>query len=133
MSTPDTIEGRQALYREKFAAIQADGGLTKPLVHACCYHSGPKWFSGYAFSPDHAGAIAGHVSSTLYFAHHDMVTSGWKDDIYQRACPDGFEVLWLGDLEKEEIEGMAFAGKLRAFLLWAQGAEPPSLEDPDSD
>lgn len=41
---------------------------------------------------------AGHVSSSLGFAKHDIgVTSDWKHDKYRELYPQGYELEWVDD------------------------------------
>ena len=42
--------------------------------------------------------LAGHCSSTLDWAKHDIgLTSDWKHADYKEHCPDGYELEWIDD------------------------------------
>lgn len=78
-------------------------------IFVWCYEV-PEWGRGHvashAMTEDGRG-VAGHVSSSIGWAHQDMIGSGWKDDAYKSAYPDGYEVVWLGDDPESSAEWRA--------------------------
>ena len=65
--------------------------------------------AAYAMLED-GRAIASHLSSNDEWAKHDMgITSDWKHDTYQQYCPDGYELVWVDDPDKNPEWQAAFA------------------------
>ena len=57
---------------------------------------------GYAMTEQGVG-LASHLSSSEAFSKHDIgLTSDWHHDSYAEACPDGYEVEWVDDLDGHE-------------------------------
>jgi hypothetical protein len=57
----------------------------------------PHWdgVAGVALREDGV-LLAQHISSDANFAQFDMgITSKRKHDVYQRECPDGYELEWV--------------------------------------
>lgn len=47
--------------------------------------------------------LAGHVSSSVSWAKHDIgVNSDWKHELYDAKYPDGWEIEWVDDIENHE-------------------------------
>lgn len=60
-------------------------------------------YFGYAFI-ENEGLIASHFSSNEAFVRHDMgITSDWKHDRYDKECPDGWELEYLGVMSREDL------------------------------
>lgn len=51
--------------------------------------------AGYAITEDGRG-LASHLSSSEWFSKHDMY---WKHEAYAEACPDGYELEWVDDVD----------------------------------
>lgn len=78
-------------------------------IYLWCVHQGKQVFMGYALAEDGTG-LASHWSSDEQWSKHDMgLCSDWKHDIYKQHYPDGYEVAWLGEPEKDEGWKKAFA------------------------
>ena len=74
--------------------------------------SGHNWIETLAIHPD-GRILAGHVSSSLAFAKHDIgVTSDWKHNKYREACPEGFAVEWVEEPAKHPGVTAAHAAAL---------------------
>ena len=57
---------------------------------------------GYAIAEDGTG-LTSHLSSNPTWSQHDLgVTSDWHHDGYRKHYPDGYEVVWVEDIETHE-------------------------------
>jgi hypothetical protein len=44
--------------------------------------------------------LAKHLSSNTHWAKHDIgITSDWKHNYYKAHYPDGYELVWLDDVQ----------------------------------
>lgn len=65
-------------------------------------------YLAYAMAEDGTG-LCSHLSSTVGWAKHDVgLTSNWKHDLYDKHYPNGYELVWLDDPEKDEGWKKAF-------------------------
>ena len=56
---------------------------------------GTDWQHVMAMAED-GTVLAGHVSSSLMFAQHDIgYTSNWHHEVYKAHYPDGYELVWV--------------------------------------
>lgn|GEM_PF-5189722 len=64
------------------------------------------------------GGLCSHSCSTAGWVLHDMGVEGsdWKHDVYDEACPDGWELEYRGAIT------------LDGFLEWAEGHIPKKGE-----
>jgi hypothetical protein len=47
--------------------------------------------------------LAGHLCSNHAFIQHDMgLTSDWKHGEYKKACPNGYELIYIDDMGAPE-------------------------------
>ena len=61
--------------------------------------------------------LAQHLSSSLAFAKHDIgLTSGWKHDIYKKAYPDGYTLVWIDEKDLDAHLGWQEATRLNQEL-----------------
>lgn len=79
-------------------------GTNAQVNEIYCYVLG-RWEGGdvsvEAFSAD-GEVLAGHVSSNVAFAKHDIgITSERKHDKYREYYPDGYKLVWLDDPESD--------------------------------
>lgn len=45
---------------------------------------------------DNGAILAAHLSSGANWTRHDMgITSNWKHDVYEKECPNGYELEWV--------------------------------------
>lgn len=71
----------------------------KPKIFALVIGGHAGWLNVKALAED-GEVLAGHVSSTVEFAKHDIgVTSDWKHEHYQLHYPRGYEVEWVDNWE----------------------------------
>lgn len=74
----------------------------KTKIYLTCYDCGQRNYIGYALAED-GTALASHMSSSPEFSKHDLgLTSGWKHDIYQKYCPDGYVLEWVDNPNEHE-------------------------------
>ena len=70
---------------------------------------------GYALCEDGTN-LASHLCSDEYYVPHDMGMgdSIWKHETYDKHYPDGYELVWVGEIEKaiKDIPEFAEAVKL---------------------
>ena len=96
---------------------------------------GTDWQCGAALSED-GEFLAGHVSSSLGFARHDMgLTSDRKHEHYKERYPDGFELVWVDDARTHEGLLAAHAKHVAAGklgTLW-QRERAAAAKKPESD
>lgn len=49
--------------------------------------------------------LAGHICSDPAWGPHDLgVTSQWKHETYRKYYPDGFEVIWIADVNDDRLQ-----------------------------
>jgi len=61
--------------------------------------------------------LARHLSSSLAFAKHDIgLTSDWKHDIYKKAYPDGYALVWIDEKDLDAHLGWQEAMRLNQEL-----------------
>lgn len=54
--------------------------------------------------------VAGHISSSVYWAQNDIgITSTRKHELYQKQYPQGYELVWIDDIEKDARWKEAYA------------------------
>ena len=57
--------------------------------------------SGYALCED-GYVLTSHFSSNEPWFKHDMgITGDWKHDNYKKHCPEGYELIWIEDPQRE--------------------------------
>jgi len=90
----------------------------KPKIYLTAHNNGWGWV-GHSLAEDGTG-IAGHLSSSIDFAKHDMgLTSDWKHELYDAHYPDGYELEWI-DMENLD----SHEGWQKALELNKKTAEP---------
>ena len=75
--------------------------MSKPTkIYLYTIEQGPNWWLGFALAEDGFG-LTSHISSTRAWSQHDLgLTSEVKHDIYRKYYPDGYELVWLDEPEK---------------------------------
>ena len=64
---------------------------------------------GYAVDKDF-NCISNHYSSGIGWTMHDMgITSDWQRDKYEKAFPNGYELVWIGGFKSVEDAKLAVA------------------------
>lgn len=76
--------------------------MDKPKIYVYCLPA-PGWrpgdVIGYAVAEDGEG-LASHLSSGEGYARHDMgITGTWKHDAYAAKYPDGYDLVWVDDVD----------------------------------
>jgi hypothetical protein len=72
-----------------------DNGQELPKIYCLIDSENSMGLSVSAVAED-GNCIAGHLSSTLSYAKHDIgINSDWKHEQYYAKYPDGFELVWL--------------------------------------
>lgn len=102
--------------------MASDGEKPKIYIISMNFR-GARDVRGGALAEDGTG-LAGHLSSNLSFARHDMgLTSGWKHDLYRKHYPDGYELVDLMDLDdlSQHAGYMAAFDKNRAMAASKPG------------
>jgi hypothetical protein len=77
--------------------------MTKIYLTCFKYDDKTQDVVGYALCEDGC-CLASHLSSCEEWSKHDMGfwDSTWKHDIYEKHCPDGFELIWIHDADNDE-------------------------------
>lgn len=57
--------------------------------------------------------LASHVSSDVYWARRDIITTGWKEEYYEAKYPDGYEIVDLLNLSPKELDQHPFIQSLK--------------------
>lgn len=67
--------------------------------------------------------LAGHLSSSIDWAKHDLgLTSNWKHEIYQKQCPEGYELIWI-DNPHTDLRWQDVLANNKALEATAKGGE----------
>jgi hypothetical protein len=70
--------------------------------------------------------LAGHTSSDVYWAKHDIgITSDWKHDLYAAHYPHGYDLVWVDGNPKQYPEVMA------AYALYVERASKEEEAEPE--
>jgi hypothetical protein len=81
----------------------------------CFVNGGSPYFLNVLALADDGHVLAGHASSSEYWAMHDIgVNSDWKHNLYKEHFPNGYELVWLDN--PMEDEGFKCAAKLNEKL-----------------
>lgn len=64
---------------------------------------------GYALAED-GDNLASHLCSGQHHVRHDMgITSDWKHETYNKKYPEGYELVWVGEVFDAIKENKEFA------------------------
>lgn len=93
--------------------------MNNPKIY-CFINGGTDYFLDVAALAEDGNHLAGHASSNIYYAMHDIgIESDWKHDNYKKHYPDGYELVWIDDPEValKEDEGFIKALENNEKLL----------------
>lgn len=75
----------------------------KPKIF-CFINGGSAGMYDVAALAQDGAYLAGHLSSSRGWAKHDIgIDSDWKHEIYKEHYQDGYELVWIDNMEDPEL------------------------------